>query len=82
MQSLLRNRRYLGEYRYQDTVLPGAIPAIIDPECFDEVQRRCEIHRMTPAHNKADVHYLLTTKLFCGNCGAMLAGKAATATPE
>ena len=37
---------------------------------------------MAPAHNKADVHYLLTTKLFCGNCGAMLAGKAATATPE
>lgn len=75
-QSLLRNRRYLGEYRYQDTVLTGAIPAIIDPECFDEVQRRCEIHRMAPAHNKADVHYLLTTKLFCGNCGAMLAGES------
>lgn len=75
-QSLMRNRRYLGEYRYQDTVLPGAIPAIIDPECFDEVQRRCEIHRMAPAHNKAYVHYLLTTKLFCGNCGAMLAGES------
>ena len=30
-QTLLKNRRYLGEYRYKDTVIPDAIPAIIDP---------------------------------------------------
>lgn len=30
-QTLLKNRRYLGEYRYKDTVIPNAIPAIIDP---------------------------------------------------
>ena len=75
-QTLLKNRRYLGEYRYKDTVIPDAIPAIIDPECFDAVQRRCEIHRQAPAHNKADVHYLLTTKLFCGKCGTMMAGES------
>ena len=75
-QTLLKNRRYLGEYRYKDTVIPDAIPAIIDLDCFDAVQRRCEIHRQAPAHNKADVHYLLTTKLFCGKCGAMMAGES------
>ena len=75
-QTLLKNRRYLGEYRYKDTVIPHAIPAIIDPDCFDAVQRRCEIHRQAPAHNKADVHYLLTTKLFCGKCGTMMAGES------
>ena len=75
-QTLLKNRRYLGEYRYKDTVIPDAIPAIIDPDCFDAVQRRCEIHRQAPAHNKTDVHYLLTTKLFCGKCGTMMAGES------
>ena len=75
-QTLLKNRRYLGEYRYKDTVIPDAIPAIIDPDCFDAVQRRCEIYRQAPAHNKADVHYLLTTKLFCGKCGTMMAGES------
>ena len=75
-QTLLKNRRYLGEYRYKDTVIPNAIPAIIGPDCFDAVQRRCEIHRQAPAHNKADVHYLLTTKLFCGKCGTMMAGES------
>ena len=81
-QTLLKNRRYLGEYRYKDTVIPDAIPAIIDPECFDAVQRRCEIHRQAPAHNKADVHYLLTTKLFCGKCGTMMAGEYQDRMPE
>ena len=75
-QTLLKNRRYLGEYRYKDTVIPDAIPAIVDQDCFDAVQRRCEIHRQAPAHNKADVHYLLTTKLFCGKCGTMMAGES------
>ena len=75
-QTLLKNRRYLGEYRYKDTVIPDAIPAIIDPDCFDAVQRRCEIYRQAPAHNKADGHYLLTTKLFCGKCGTMMAGES------
>ena len=75
-QTLLKNRRYMGEYRYKDTVIPDAIPAIIDPDSFDAVQRRCEIHRQAPAHNKADVHYLLTTKLFCGKCGTMMAGES------
>lgn len=73
---ILKNRRYLGEYCYKDTVIPDAIPAIIDPDCFDAVQRRCEIHRQAPAHNKTDVHYLLTTKLFCGKCGTMMAGES------
>ena len=75
-QTMLKNRRYLGEYRYKDTVVPDAIPAIIDPELFEQVQRRCDIHRQAPAHNKADVHYLLTTKLFCGKCGTMMAGES------
>ena len=56
--------------------VPDAIPAIIDSECFDAVQRRCEIHRQVPAHNKADGHDLLTTKLFCGKCGSMMAGES------
>ena len=49
---MLKNRRYLGEYRYKDTVIPDAIPAIIDPELFEQVQRRCERNKKAPAHTK------------------------------
>lgn len=72
----MKNRRYLGEYRYKDTVIPDAIPAIITPEVFEKVQRRCEQNKKAPAHTKTDVNYMLTTKLFCGKCGAMMAGES------
>ena len=75
-QAILKNRRYLGEYRYKDTVIPDAIPAIITPEVFEKVQRRCEQNKKAPAHTKTDVNYMLTTKLFCGKCGAMMAGES------
>ena len=77
-QTILKNRRYLGEYRYRDTVIEHAIPAIISPELFDTVQRRRERNKMAPAHTKTDVNYMLTTKLFCGNCGTMLIGESGT----
>ena len=75
-QTMLKNRRYLGEYRYKDTVIPDAIPAIIDPELFEQVQRRCERNKKAPAHTKTQVNFMLTTKAFCGKCGAMVSGES------
>ena len=77
-QTILKNRRYLGEYRYRDTVIENAIPAIIDPATFDAVQKRRERNHRAPAHTKAAVNYMLTTKLFCGECGTMMVGESGT----
>ena len=76
---IFRNRRYIGEYRYKDIVTPGGIPAIVDKDLFDRVQQRFEQNRI--AHGrpaKEDVSYLLTTKLFCGKCGALMGGESGT----
>ena len=76
---IFRNRRYIGEYRYKDIVTPGGIPAIVDQDLFDRVQQRFEQNRI--AHGrpaKEDVSYLLTTKLFCGKCGALMFGESGT----
>ena len=76
---IFRNRRYIGEYRYKDIVTPGGIPAIVDQDLFDRVQRRFEQNRI--AHGrpaKEDVSYLLTTKLFCGKCGTLMGGESGT----
>lgn len=40
-QNLLKNRRYLGEYRYKDIVIEGAIPNIIDPITFEKSATAC-----------------------------------------
>ena len=78
LHALLRNRKYIGEYRYRDIVFPDAIPAIIPLELFERVQMRVEKHKQAPAMAKAEEEYLLTTKLFCGHCGRMMAGESDT----
>lgn len=76
--TMLKNRKYLGEYRYGDTVVPGGMPALIDDKLFERVQRRMEGNKHAPARAKADEEYLLTTKLFCGDCGTMMVGESGT----
>ena len=34
---LLKNRRYMGEYAYRDTVVPDGIPAIVPRDLFERV---------------------------------------------
>jgi DNA invertase Pin-like site-specific DNA recombinase len=78
MHNLLKNRRYIGEYRYGDVVTPGGIPLIVPLDIFDKVQTRMAKNRQKPAAMKADVEYILTTKLFCGKCGVMMVGVGGT----
>ncbi|ADU26498.1 recombinase family protein [Ethanoligenens harbinense] len=75
---LLKNRRYIGEYRYRNIVQPGGIPAIVPQELFDRVQERLAKNKKAPARHKAEDAYLLTTKLHCGHCGAFMVGESGT----
>lgn len=76
--TLFTNRKYIGEYRYQDVVIPGGVPAIIPEELFEAVQNRVQANRHAPARTKAEVDYLLSCKLFCGHCGTMMVGESGT----
>lgn len=78
MNTMLKNRRYIGELSFRDTVVPDAIPAIVPKDLFDRVQKRMEKNKRAPARGKADEEYLLTTKLFCGKCGALMFGESGT----
>jgi len=42
MHNLLKNRRYIGEYRYGETITPDGMPRIVPQEIFDKVQSRME----------------------------------------
>ena len=75
---ILKNRKYIGEYKYADTVIPDGIPAIIEPDLFERVQQRMEGNKKAPSRTKADEEYLLTTKLFCGDCGRLMVGESGT----
>ena len=55
--------------------MPDSIPAIVDKDLFEEVQQKIKKNSRAPARHKAEDDYLLTTKLFCGICGAMMFGE-------
>lgn len=68
ISKILSNRRYIGEYRFRDIVVPNGIPPIIDKDLFDRVQASLEKNKHAFAKYKADDEYILTTKLYCGKC--------------
>ena len=75
---MLHNRKYIGEYRYRDIVVPGGIPAIVPEELFNRVQERMAANKKAPAKHKAEDEYLLTTKLYCGKCKCFMVGESGT----
>ena len=76
---MLNNRRYLGEYKFQDTVNNEAIPPIISQELFDKCQHRLNVNKhKAGSFKKNKEKYLLTGKIFCGNCGATISGISGT----
>ena len=75
---MLHNRKYIGEYRYNDIVHPNGIPAIVPEDLFNRVQERMAANKKAPAKHKAEDEYLLTTKLFCGKCQCYMVGESGT----
>lgn len=75
---ILTNRKYIGEYKFGDVLIPNAIPALIDEETFNKVQERIAVNKKAPAMHRSEDDYLLTTKLHCGKCGALMPGEIGT----
>lgn len=76
--NLLKNRRYIGEYRFRDIVHEDGIPPIVPKDLFNSVQEQLQKNKRAAARHKADDDYLLTTKLFCGKCGVYMTGESGT----
>lgn len=75
-QTILRNRKYIGEYIVNGVSYPGTYPRILDEDLFNAVQKKINAHRHAPAAAKAKVSYDLQGKLFCGHCGSPMIGES------
>ena len=82
ISGILHNRKYIGEYKYRDIVVPDGIPALVPTDLFERVQEQMKKNKKTPARHKAEDDYLLTTKLFCGSCKAMMVGESGTSSSK
>jgi DNA invertase Pin-like site-specific DNA recombinase len=77
-RSMFKNERYIGVYKHKDLRVEGGVPAIVDKDTFEIVQKRLGVNAQAPARGKAKVDYLLTQKIFCGHCGALMTGESGT----
>lgn len=76
---MLKNEKYIGVYSYKDKIrIENAVPPIIEPELFHKVQEMLRYNQRAAAHKNSKADYLLTEKLFCGKCGAMMVGVSRT----
>lgn len=65
----------------EQIIIPGVIPAIVQPDLFDRVNAKLETRRKRGGASKAMAIYILSGKVFCGNCGSLYAGLTYTNRP-
>lgn len=75
---IIKNRKYIGEYSYNDVVIPGGMPAIISQEVFAMAQAEMERRRTRKKPKAPRAEYLLAGKLFCGYCNTSMIGVSGT----
>lgn len=78
---LLSNKAYAGirVIRSKDGIqeTQAVWPAIVDPETFGRAQQVLEAGRRQKTGRESRYPYLLSTRIFCGQCGAPLIGNSA-----
>lgn len=71
-QSILQNKKYIGEFTFEDEIINDYYPEIIDNITFEKVQQRLKLNKLIAATKKANVKFLLTGKAYCGHCGSTM----------
>lgn len=72
--AMIRNEKYIGKCTYDGIDIP--IPQIISNELFEAAQARIIKRPHSSAVYKAPERYLLSLKVYCGYCGAMMVGES------
>lgn len=78
LSTILRNRKYIGVYKFDDIEIEGGMPVIVDEDTFERVQERLKMANKTKPRKNDDVDFLLSGKLFCGHCGKPMVGTSGT----
>lgn len=75
---ILHNRRYIGDYVWDDIVIEGGMPQIIDRDLWERVQAKLKRKEKASARARGEYDFILTGKLFCGHCGKPMIGDSGT----
>ena len=75
---LLRNIIYTGQYFINGTIYTNVYPQIIDDTTFEKVNKMLSVGKHTCAQKKAPIPFLLSGKLVCRKCKALMTGDSGT----
>ena len=75
---ILKNERYIGVYIFNDVRIEGGMPEIISKELFYKVQNIIKNKKNPQGRHRENGDYLLTGKLFCGECESHMIGMSGT----
>ena len=75
---MLRNEKYKGIAKFGELVYDNIVPAIVTEEDFDEVRKELEKHKHMTKAKLVDYKFLLSDKVYCGDCGKLLNGHTGT----
>ena len=84
MAAILRNKAYIGVYKFGDYVIEDCLPPIISKELFDQVQKRLVYNKRFGSSNHKgrtendSPRFWLSGKLYCGYCGDNMQGSSGT----
>ena len=84
----LRNRSYIGEYRWGDIIVEDGFPQLVSVEVFERVQEMMQKNKhggrggakKLKTNSLEGVDFWLTGKLLCGECEAPLSGTSGTSS--
>ena len=75
---IIRNKRYIGVYTYDDIMIEDGIPAIISKDTFHLAQLEAARRKTAKRPKEPKAEYLLSGKAFCGHCQKPLVGVSGT----
>lgn len=75
---ILHNCRYTGRVEHNGTMYDNIFPVLISDELWKKVKSITDENKNAPGRKKEIYDYILSGKLFCGNCKHRMSGTSGT----
>jgi len=77
ISGILRNEKYIGIYTYKNIICDkDAVPRIVTDDTFAIAQEKLKMHKRLPSKSWKYNDYLLTGKVYCGECDKEMVGES------
>lgn len=76
MNSLISNRKFIGELSFKGETISNALPISTDLKTFELAQQKKQTNKINSSHFRNEDKYILSGKLYCGECNHKMIEKS------